>query len=86
MSYTDSAHYHCKRTHVRLKKIIKHMGIQSNITHGICYSEVQYKPLHTISNNVKVYEESVPRTMKISHCAVKFEAGEENRIIYESLY
>ena len=68
------------------------MGIQYNITHGICYSEVdehldeQYKRLHTISNNTEVYEDSVPWTKKIPHRAVKFEAGEENRIKYESLY
>ena len=30
--------------------------------------------------------ESVPRPKKIPICAVKFEAGEKNRIVYENLY
>ena len=38
-----------------------------------------------ISNNIKVYDEPVPRTKKIPHRAVKFEAGEENGIVYERL-
>ena len=46
----------------------------------------QYKFLCTILNNIDVYEESVPRTKKIPHCAVKFEAGKENGNVYESLY
>ena len=41
----------------------------------------QYKILYTISNNIEVYEESGPRTKKPSHNAVKFEAGEVNRIL-----
>ena len=45
----------------------------------------QYKLLCTISNNIEVYEEPVPWTNKIPHCAVEFEAGEENRIVHESL-
>ena len=51
-------------------------------------TKFQHKLLYTISNNIEVYEESVPRTKKIPHCAVKFEAGEENRIVhvYRSLY
>ena len=44
----------------------------------------QYKLSYTILNNIKVYEEPVPRTKKIAHHAVKFEAGGENRIVYES--
>ena len=28
----------------------------------------------------------VPRTKKIPHCAVKFKADEENRIVYKSFY
>ena len=43
-----------------------------------------YKHLHTISNNIEVPEEPVPRTKKIAHRVVKFVAGEENRILYES--
>ena len=39
----------------------------------------------TISNNIEVYEAPVPLTKKLSHCAVKFKAGEENRILHESL-
>ena len=39
----------------------------------------------TLSNNIEVYEEPVPWTKKIIHRAVKFEAGEENRIVNESL-
>ena len=46
----------------------------------------QYKFLCTILNNIDVYEESVPRTKKIPHCAVKFEAVKENGTVYESLY
>ena len=42
--------------------------------------------LHTISNNAEVYEEPVTRTKKPSHDVIKFEAGEENRIVYENLY
>ena len=41
------------------------------------------KLLYTISNNIEVYKESVPQTKNISHCAVKFEASEENRIVHE---
>ena len=48
--------------------------------------KTQYKFLYTILNNIKVYEEPVPRTKNIPHREVKFEAGEENRIVYESLY
>ena len=40
----------------------------------------QYKLSNIISNNIEVYEEPGPRTNKISHREVKFEAGEENRI------
>ena len=36
--------------------------------------------------NSDVYWESVPPKKKIPHCAIKFGAGEENGIIYESLY
>ena len=46
------------------------------------YLLIEYK---IISNNVKVYQEPVQRTKKIPHCAVKFEAGEENRIVYERI-
>ena len=46
----------------------------------------QYKLLCTISNNSKVYEESVPWTKKTRHYAFKIEVHEENRIVYESLY
>ena len=47
-------------------------------------SLIQYKLLYTILNGTEVYDEPVARTKKILHCAVKFEAGEENRIVYES--
>ena len=46
----------------------------------------QYNFLYTISNNIELYEEPVPRTKKIPHRAFTFEASEENRIVYESLY
>ena len=39
-----------------------------------------YKKLYPISNNIEVYGDQVWRTKKIPHCAVKFEAGKENRI------
>ena len=45
-----------------------------------------YKLLHTFSNNIEVYEEPKQRTKKIPHYAVKFEAGQEKRIVYDSLY
>ena len=45
----------------------------------------QYKLLYTILNNIQVYEEPVPSAKKIPHCAVKFEASEKNRIVYENL-
>ena len=44
-----------------------------------------YKLLHTISNNIEVHGEPVPRIKKITHRTVKFVAGVENRILYESL-
>ena len=46
----------------------------------------QYKLSYTVSNNIVVYEEPVSRAKKMPQCAVKFEAGEENRIVYESLF
>ena len=46
----------------------------------------QYKSLYLNSNNIEVDEEPVSQLKKIPHCAVKYEAGEENRIVYESLY
>ena len=49
--------------------------------------ESQYKLLFTISNNVEIYEEPVPRrTKKFHHCAITFGAGEENTIGEESLF
>ena len=42
----------------------------------------QYKLLVTISNNIEVSEEPVPRTKKIPNHAVKFEAGETGHILY----
>ena len=48
--------------------------------------KTQYKLLFTILNNIKAYEKPVPRTKNIPHRSVKFEAGEENRIAYESFY
>ena len=47
---------------------------------------LQYKFLYTISINIEVYEDLVQRIQKIPYFAFKFEAGEENRIVYESLY
>ena len=46
---------------------------------------LQYKLLYTISNNIEVYEEPVPRTKKIIHYIVKSGADEENGIVCESL-
>ena len=46
----------------------------------------QYKLLYITLDNIDVYEDPEPRTRKFTHCAVKFEAGEENRIVIESLY
>ena len=46
----------------------------------------QYKTLYAILNNIEVYDEPVPRSGKIPHRSAKFQASEENRIEYESLY
>ena len=35
---------------------------------------------------MEIYEQSLPQTKSIPHCAVKFEAGEETRIVHESLH
>ena len=43
----------------------------------------QYKLLYIISNNIEAYEEPPPRTKKIPYSWSK--AGEEKRIVYESL-
>ena len=43
-----------------------------------------YKILITISSNTEVYEEPEPRTKKIPHHSVNFEAGKHNTIVYES--
>ena len=40
--------------------------------------------LITISSNTTVYEEPEPRTKKIPHHSVNFEAGKHNTIVYES--
>ena len=37
--------------------------------------------LCTISNNIQVYENPVPRTKKIPHCVVKLEAGGEQNCV-----
>ena len=37
------------------------------------------------SNSVEVYEEPMPKIKKIPNHAVKFEAGEENRIIKQEI-
>ena len=41
---------------------------------------------YTILNNIEIYGEPVPRTKEIPHYAVKFDADEENRIVFESLF
>ena len=46
---------------------------------------IQYKLFCTISNNIEVYEEPVPRIKKIPHRdrdPVKFEVSEKDRIVY----
>ena len=68
------------------KQTRKNVFILSNITIKISGWKIQYKLLYTISNNIDVYGEPVPRTKKVHYRAVKFEACEENRIISESLY
>ena len=49
----------------------------------MCFVDLpfQYKLLCTTSSNIEVYEEPMPRTKKVPHCLVEFEAGEENRIV-----
>ena len=49
-------------------------------------THLEYKLLSSISNNTEVYEKPVLRIKHIPHHAVKFEASEKNRIVYESLY
>ena len=46
----------------------------------------RYRLLYTISNNIEVYELPVKRTKKNPQHAIKFEADEENKIVYEILY
>ena len=46
----------------------------------------QYKLLYTLSNNIEVYDDLVPRAKTIPNRAVKFEVVEAKRIVYESLY
>ena len=68
-------------------KVIQYSA--SNIYVGLDFAIVlilQYRNLYTISNNIEVYEGPVSRTKKIPHCAVKFEAGKENRIDTKFLY
>ena len=38
--------------------------------------------LYIIDSNIKVSEKPVPKTKKISHCAVKFEVGESRIAVY----
>ena len=45
----------------------------------------QYKLLHTIFKEYWIGSQ-FHRQMKIPHCAIKFETGEENRIVYQTLY
>ena len=45
----------------------------------------KYEFLYATSNNIEVYEKSVPRTKKILNHAVRFEAGEEDRIAYRTV-
>ena len=51
------------------------------------YADItQYKLLYAIPNSTEVYEEPVPRTKKVPHCAVEYEADEEDRNENECLY
>ena len=50
-----------------------------------CSGVYHYKLLYTISINIEIYKGPVQQTKKIPHCAVKFKASEENRIVCESL-
>ena len=49
------------------------------------YGHQQYKLLDITLDNIEVYQEPVARIKRIPHRAYKFEAGEENRIVNESL-
>ena len=65
-----------------IDNVVFHFGLLTQAsTLPIGQWAIQYKLLYTISNNIEVYEESVPRTKKGSHCVVIFEAGEQNRIL-----
>ena len=74
-----------KEWYMDIETIILHPSYdeQGNM---IQFHSFQYKLLYTILNNIEVCEEPVLRKKKIFQCAVKFEAGEENRIVYESLF
>ena len=70
----------------RMKFFLHHSNFCGNCLFYVKSEIVHYKLLYTISNNIEVYEEPVPRTKNIPHRAVKFKASEDNRIAYESLY
>ena len=72
-------HYSSKTT-IKLIYIIKLSATQKGHS-SLLNKSCQYKLLYTISNNIEVFEKPVPRTKEIPHRAVKFEAGEENRIV-----
>ena len=68
------------RKHYEKRNLLYTMGTSQQ---KIRYRRIcghQSKLVYTITNNIEVFEEPVPRTKKITHCAVKFEAGEEKII------
>ena len=72
--------------HLKSSRSRKNVGINGVIRNQTYCGQPQYELLYAILNNIGVCEQPVSGTMKIHHCAVKFEAGEKNRIVYENLY
>ena len=68
------------RIRITFRMLMVVNGTMMSITR-VTFAYLQYKHLCTISNNIEVYDDPVPRTKEITHHAVKFEAGEENRIV-----
>ena len=69
------------------------MGVRVRVQAGLgkglikVLGKGQYKLLYIFSNNIEIYEESVPWTKNIPHYAVKFEAKVRRiELSYESLY
>ena len=66
----------------RVIKNLQNRAFATNVNEPFKFVDkhsTQYKLLVSISNNIEVCEEPVPRTKKIPNHAVKFEAGEAGK-------